>query len=272
MAQSVADAVQLLVADECWVSLALLLRSNPQRKSFSAREILDRLKHEGAFPEVRAGVQAHIYQHNVANVEPSSARYRMFYKLEDGTFRLFRPGDTSHPARTGKTAPRRSDLPERYHSLLDWYEREYCQPGEGVPIEEDPVLQMRGVGKDLWASLGGGDAFIAREREGWDESDERRNTAAAESLSHRAWKRIVAHENKPFQTVTGLSLAYEIEGDSAIWFYRDGKRVNQRLARGEVNEALKRCPLENTAAIKDLRDYPYLFAVLMDPRIRGNDW
>ena len=36
----------------------------------------------------------------------------------------------------------------------------------------DPVLKMRGVGKELWASVGGGDAFIARERANWDSKRE----------------------------------------------------------------------------------------------------
>ena len=105
-----AETTELLVADECWIGLALLHQSHPDRVSFSAREILERLKLEQAHLRLRAGVPAHIYQHNVANVEPSSARYRMFY----------------------------------------------------------------GVGKGLWAALGGGDAFVARERQGWDPPVERR--------------------------------------------------------------------------------------------------
>ena len=156
----------ILLADECWVSLALLHRSHPERCSFSAREISDRLKLEKACPETRAGVQAHIYQHNVANVEPSSARYRLFCRLPDRTYRLFRPGDDFHPARKGKTAPAREDLPEAYHYLLDWYREEYCG-GAAQPAQTDPLLQLRGVGKEAWAALGGGDTFLASERAGW---------------------------------------------------------------------------------------------------------
>ena len=162
------QATEILVADECWVALALLHREHPQQVSFSAREILDRLKTEGAYRQVRAGVTAHLYQHNVANVEPSSARYRLFYKLPDGSLRLFRPGDDCHASRRGKTRPERSDLPEVYHPLLDWYEREYCRVRPPGAASRDPLLEMRGLGKELWASLGGGDAFVAEERAGWE--------------------------------------------------------------------------------------------------------
>jgi len=117
---------EVLVADECWIALALLQREHPDRMSFSPRQILDRLKQEKAHAALRPGVQTHIYLHNVANIPPNSAKYRLFYRLEDGTLRLFRPGDDFDPARTGKTMPKRSDLPQRYHELLDWYENEYC--------------------------------------------------------------------------------------------------------------------------------------------------
>ena len=160
----------LLVADECWVALALLHREHPEGPSFSAREILDRLKLEKACPEVRAGVQAHIYQHNVANLPPNSARYRMFYRVADGTYRLFRPGDDFHPARKGKTMPERTDLPARYHGLLDWYENEYCTRAAQLEERDDPILQMRGVGKEIWADEGA-DAYVARERAGWDDPE-----------------------------------------------------------------------------------------------------
>ena len=95
----------LRVADEAWLALALLQYEHPDRESFSAKEILDRVKMEQANPELRPGVQVHIYLHNVANAEPNSAKYRMFYKLGDDSYRLFRPTDAAHPARKGKMIP-----------------------------------------------------------------------------------------------------------------------------------------------------------------------
>lgn len=154
-----------MVADECWIALALLHRAHPERTSFSAREILDQVKQERAHREVRAGVQPHIYRHNVANLPPNSARYRMFYRVADGEYRLFQPGDDFDPGRKGKAKPKRSDLPERYHKLLDWYEREYCAR-KNQSEEDDPVLAMRGVGREVWPGVNA-DGFVASLRSGW---------------------------------------------------------------------------------------------------------
>ena len=162
----------LRVADEAWVALALLHREHTERESFSAREILDRVKAEQATPELRPGVQAHIYLHNVANLEPNSARYRMFYKLPDDTYRLFRPRDQAHPSRKGKMLPSREELPDQYHYLLDWYQQEYCAKETNMPEEDDPILKMRGVGKEIWAETDA-DEYIRSLRSNWygDKSD-----------------------------------------------------------------------------------------------------
>jgi hypothetical protein len=162
------------VADEAWLGLALLHRENPERESFTAREVVDRVKSEGATPELRPGVQVHIYLHNVANVEPNSARYRMFWKLPGDTYRLIRPGDRPHPSRKGKTKPERDELPEQYRYLLDWYEQKYCGERSAVREEDDPILQMRGVGKEIWADTDA-DEYVRSLRSNWygDERDEK---------------------------------------------------------------------------------------------------
>ena len=154
------------VADEAWVALALLHREHKEKESFSPREILDRVKTEGATSELRPGVQVHIYLHNVANIEPNSARYRMFWKLPNDTYRLFRPGDHPHPSRKGKMKPDRAELPEQYHYLLDWYEQEYCGKAADLKEEDDPILQMRGVGKEIWADTDA-DEYVRSLRSNW---------------------------------------------------------------------------------------------------------
>ena len=259
---------QILVADEAWVALATLHRKHCQRGSFSPREILDQVKLEHANPELRAGVQAHIYLHNVANAEPNSARYRMFYRLEDDTYRLYRPGDDTHPLRRGKTVPNRSKLPEKYHELLDWYEQEYCK---GLTDQQATSIfdQMWGLGKHLWSG-NEADSYVAALREGWEQpllSSEKLATVA-----DRAWERIVEHQGQEFHTKTGLPFAYKIEGDSAVWFFRDGRRINKRLSRIDVEKAIQKCPLEKVTDISVCFDPTYLFALLMDSRIRRNDW
>jgi hypothetical protein len=165
---------EILVADEAWLGLALLHREHPDTGSFTAREILDRVKAEQATPEVRPGVQVHIYLHNVANAEPNPARNRMFWKLDDDTYRLYLPGDHAHPMRKGKMKPNREELPEQYHYVLDWYEREYCGKPSVMKEDDDPILQMRGVGKEIWAGTDP-DEYVRSLRSNWfgDERDEK---------------------------------------------------------------------------------------------------
>lgn len=156
----------LRVADEAWLGLALLQHDHPERDSFSAREILDRVNEERANPDLRPGVQVHIYLHNVANVAPNSAKYRMFYKLPGDTYRLYRPTDPAHSDRKGKMIPEREELPAKYHYLLDWYENEYSNKPSLVNEEDDPILKMWGVGKEIWAGTNADD-YVRDLRSNW---------------------------------------------------------------------------------------------------------
>jgi hypothetical protein len=64
-------------------------------------------------------------------------------------------------------------LPEKYHYLLDWYEREYCmQKGASSPEHSDPILQMWGLGRELWADVDA-DEYVESLRADWDQDDER---------------------------------------------------------------------------------------------------
>jgi hypothetical protein len=253
----------ILTADEAWVALASLHRRYTERESFSAKEVMESAKREKAHPELRAGLQAHIYLHNVANVAPNSARYRMFLKVAEGTYRLYRPGDDCHPDRKGKMAPRREELPVQYHPLLDWYEKDYAHLHPPLSEEDDPVLGMWGVGKEIWKE--GGDVFVARERARWEDAKE-------ETLASRTWKRITEHQGLEFRTKTGLKFTYSVEDENGIWFKRNGKRINQRLWRGEVEKAVMISPADRPSEFSKFRDSSYLFGLLMDSRIRGADW
>jgi len=136
----------------------------------------------------------------------------------------------------------------------------------------DPVLAMLGVGRQLW-ELEPGDSFVERLRSedlpalpAIDPSPD-----PAGDLPEAVWRRIVSHQGEQFQTVRGLPFTFEVEG-AGIWFLRDGKRVNRKLTRTQFEVALSRCPLARTTEISDLMDYPYVFGVLMDRRIRGEEW
>ena len=137
---------------------------------------------------------------------------------------------------------------------------------------KDPVLSMLGIGKQLWEGEPG-DRFIERLRsEDLPPSPfEGRLDAPVENASESVWRRIESHQGEEFKTVTRLPFTYAVEG-AGIWFFRDGRRINRKLTRTQVDTAIARCPLRSTTEIKDLMDYSYLFVLLLDARIRREAW
>jgi hypothetical protein len=94
---------------------------------------------------------------------------------------------------------------------------------------------------------------------------------ASTSLVESAWHRIETHQGEEFRTATGLPFTYQVEG-AGIWFFREGRRINRKLVRSQVETAIGRCPLTATTEINDLMDYAYLFGLLGDKRIRVDAW
>ena len=113
----------------------------------------------------------------------------MFYRMEDGTFRLFRPGDNLHPLRAGKIHPVRVEIAPKYYPLLDWYGA--C--GSALAPGKSPCV-------DSNSPVSGG--------------------------------RVQNHHEAPY--------TYEVEGESGIWFYRNGRRIERRLSRGQLEAALRK--------------------------------
>jgi hypothetical protein len=138
--------------------------------------------------------------------------------------------------------------------------------------KDDPVLLMLGVGKELWESESG-DRFIERLRSE-DLADSplfEKHEPGAPNLPEAVWRRIESHQGEEFRTVEELPFTYRVEG-AGIWFWRNGKRINRKLTRTQVDKAVSRCPLRATTEIKDLMDPSYLFGLLMDRRIRADAW
>jgi hypothetical protein len=163
----VASPSEFKVADEVWIAAALLHREHPERTDFAVDEIVDRARREGLSKPFRKGVYVHAIQHCVANRAPNSGRYRMLVETSPGRRRLFRIGDSYHPAREGsKTTPEIEELPEKYRDLLDWY-RGWGQDNVEERIKNDPLLALYGDGKELWADETADD-YVRRLREGWE--------------------------------------------------------------------------------------------------------
>jgi len=272
---------ELKVADECWIALATLVRDNPQRSAFPAREIIDMASR--MFGTARPGWTPHIYQHNVANVAPSSATYRMFSKVTGG-YRLYRKGDPVAPGRSGKLHPDPEDLPDEYRPLVDWYLSSYhaARVAPQTADSEDSLLRLIGVGKDMWKEVGGGEAYIRQMRESWGREEATRfeseaaPTGYSESeLFSRVWKRIRQHEDEVFETKTGRRFRYRVEGRQLRVRHAgpgNDKEVPIAISGGAIEESIRRCPLDKVKDVGDFFDPSYIYGILMDSRVRGEDW
>ena len=157
---------EIRVADEVWLAAASLHRKHPDREDFTIDEIMTQAESNSTgIAPLRPGVKVHVYLHCVANRPPNPGRYRMLFETTTGRRRLYRSGDPYHPRRTGgKDVPNRHDIPERYRDLLDWYFADYTERPKGE--SEDPILALRGLGKEIWANEDADD-YVHRLREGW---------------------------------------------------------------------------------------------------------
>ena len=151
------------LADEIWIATALLHREHPDAQDFAVQDIRSRLTVENLTGEPRPGVGAHLSQHCVANRPPSTGRYLFLFATAPDRRRLYRPGDP-HDARrdAGRLRPRREEIPDQYHHLIDWYERQWA-PGSS----EDPLLALAARNRDLWSNVDA-DGYVRRLREGFE--------------------------------------------------------------------------------------------------------
>lgn len=158
------------IADGVWIATAMLHQEHPERTDFTEAEIYARILAEG-LPRGKHSntLTTHISSHCVANCarsrkssDPSKLQggaYRILYETRSGFRRLFRPGDDVHPDRVqirsqSKSVPRRDQIPEKYHHLLDWYEgwaQDSRQQNSNFSIDDDPLLRLRGSGRHIWA-------------------------------------------------------------------------------------------------------------------------
>jgi hypothetical protein len=149
---------ELRLADRIWLAVAMLHQQFPGATAFSKLEIREELeKSELANGTNPASVNAHLKQHLVANVPPSTGKYTMLFETGVGFLRLYRPGDSIDPrrrsGRASKYMPKREEVPSQYHPILDWYE-EWCRKqgtSSAVDWERDPLIRLSGSGKHIWA-------------------------------------------------------------------------------------------------------------------------
>lgn len=81
------------------------------------------------------------------------------------------------------------------------------------------------------------------------------------------WVRIAAHAGQPFYQIRGGEFRYQVAGQSLRL-----DRTNQPIPYTHLEEAYGLVPLANTSAVQRLRAPSYIYAILMDPRIRQSAW
>ena len=83
----------------------------------------------------------------------------------------------------------------------------------------------------------------------------------------RVWERIEAHVGETFRQIRGGEFTYEVRS-GAVW----PDRTTRALPRSHFEQAFAHVPLDSTVPLQRLQGPSYLYAILMDRRIRQGDW
>lgn len=81
------------------------------------------------------------------------------------------------------------------------------------------------------------------------------------------WQRIEVHAGETFRLKRGGAFTYEVRS-GAVW----PDRTNRALPRSHFAQAFEHVPLNSTVPLQRLQGPSYLYAILMDNRIRQEDW
>ena len=81
------------------------------------------------------------------------------------------------------------------------------------------------------------------------------------------WIRITAHAGETFHQIKGGEFSYLVAGGHVV-----PDRTNQQIPKSHFEQALAYVPLTRTVPLQNLRGPSYIFAILMDNRIRQSDW
>jgi hypothetical protein len=82
-----------------------------------------------------------------------------------------------------------------------------------------------------------------------------------------SWNRIEKHAGELFHQMRGGEFSYVIRSGSLI-----PDRTNRQIPRSNFEKAFELLPFESTAQLQSFQGPSYIYAVLMDKRIRQNDW
>ncbi len=82
------------------------------------------------------------------------------------------------------------------------------------------------------------------------------------------WQRLRSLQGETFETKTGKPFTFEISGD----IFKPS-RTEYNISKADFQKALELVPIDGPGAINSLvRGPAYIWAVLYDVRVRGQDW
>lgn len=80
------------------------------------------------------------------------------------------------------------------------------------------------------------------------------------------WARIRKHQREIFCQIRGKKYRYSVVGAAVV-----PGGINQNIPKAHFEQALSVLPLSNTVTVQHLRGPSYIYSILMDPRVRGDD-
>lgn len=81
------------------------------------------------------------------------------------------------------------------------------------------------------------------------------------------WSRLRAHEGETFTQIRGGTFTYAVTSSAVI-----PDRTNRTFPQSDLGKALDLVPLRATTDVHHLQGPSYVYAILMDDRIRRDDW
>ena len=81
------------------------------------------------------------------------------------------------------------------------------------------------------------------------------------------WQRIGEHSGETFRQIRGGAFTYEVRS-GAVW----PDRTERAIARSQFLQAYDLVPLPSTSVVQHLQGPSYIYAILMDSRVRADDW
>jgi hypothetical protein len=81
------------------------------------------------------------------------------------------------------------------------------------------------------------------------------------------WAGIESNTGERFVQILGGEFTYEVASGFIV-----PDRTNRRLPKPHFEKAFRRVPLDKPSSVQHLQGPSYLFAILMDERIRRKDW